>query len=732
MPYRSIIILLLFVFFVSVNSFSQTPRADSLLRVIESSMDDSLKVRAYLDLGQEFLSSDISQAIHYLDDAILIALKIDYKKGLADAYNLQGRALANQGNFQDAIFVFRQSLTEYQDLNDKTGEANILNNLGSIYQRMGNSTKALEFHFQSLKISEELDNKIRIGSSYNNIGAVYQQSESTLDDALESYKKALDVFEEIDYEIGVSTVAMNIGEIYFLELKYDSALLYHQVALELCEGTIDATFPLTQMGEIYGVLGDFGKALSYHQQALDIAENLEAKFELTQSLIGYAKTQKKQGVFQPAISTLERAKFIAEEIDAKSELKDALEGLSELYALVGDYKTAYESEISAKSVKDEIAKSSTDQMIKQLQFDFELSQKEAEIELLQKDTELKNAAVYNQRIVIFAAFAGLVMFAFISVSLFRNNLSKKKANELLQAQKEEIYTQREKVELALNQLKSTQAQLIQSEKMASLGELTSGIAHEIKNPLNFVNNFSEVSYDLLVEIQALRSQQKEQNQSSVSEEMEKDTLEDELLEDIKANLEKITRHGRRADAIVQGMLEHSKFGFGEKESTDLNKLSNEFLNLAHQGFKAKNKDFEIKITTDLDPTLPKIEVIRQEIGRVLFNIFNNAFYVLKTMPSTGLKTLEDYMPTLTLTTSGITTPKGVKGVKISITDNGPGIPDSIKHKIFQPFFTTKPTGEGTGLGLSLSYDVVKAHGGEIRVKSEEGEGTEFIIELPIA
>jgi two-component system, NtrC family, sensor kinase len=340
-----------------------------------------------------------------------------------------------------------------------------------------------------------------------------------------------------------------------------------------------------------------------------------------------------------------------------------LKGLSELYALVGDYKTAYESEISAKSVKDEIAKSSTDQMIKQLQFDFELSQKEAEIELLQKDTELKNAAVYNQRIVIFAAFAGLVMFAFISVSLFRNNLSKKKANELLQAQKEEIYTQREKVELALNQLKSTQAQLIQSEKMASLGELTSGIAHEIKNPLNFVNNFSEVSYDLLVEIQALRSQQKEQNQSSVSEEMEKDTLEDELLEDIKANLEKITRHGRRADAIVQGMLEHSKFGFGEKESTDLNKLSNEFLNLAHQGFKAKNKDFEIKITTDLDPTLPKIEVIRQEIGRVLFNIFNNAFYVLKTMPSTGLKTLEDYMPTLTPYHFGNYHAQGSKGRK---------------------------------------------------------------------
>jgi two-component system NtrC family sensor kinase len=728
---KSILIILSFILFVSGKSLSQTSKTDSLLTVIESAEDDSLKVSAFIELGQEVINSDINQAIHYLDDAILLALKINYKKGLADAYNAQGRALANQGNFQDAIFIFRQSLTEYQELNDKTGEANILNNLGSIYHRMGNSTKALEYHFQSLKISEEIGNKLRIGTSFNNIGTVYQQSESTLDDALASYKKALDVFEEIEYDYGVSTVAMNIGEIYFIELKYDSALHYHQVALELCDGTIDATFPLTQMGEIYGAMGDFGKALSYHQQALDISENLEAKFELTQSLIGYAKTQKKQGEFRQAIKSLEEAKLFAEEIDAKNELKDALEGLSELYAMLGDYKTAYENEISAKSVKEEIAKSSTDQMIRQLQFEFELSQKEAEIELLQKDTELKNAAVYNQRIVIFAALAGLVMFAFISVSLFRNNLSKRKANELLQVQKEEIHAQREKVELALDQLKSTQAQLIQSEKMASLGELTAGIAHEIKNPLNFVNNFSEVSYDLLVEIQELRSQQKNLHQSSGSENIEKDRLEDELLDDIKTNLEKITRHGRRADAIVQGMLEHSKFGFGEKESTDLNKLSNEYLNLAYQGYRAKNKDFEIKLITDFDPSLPKTEVVRQEIGRVLFNIFNNAFYVLKTMPLNGLGKMQDYMPTLILTTSGYTTPKGGRGIKISITDNGPGIPDAIKDKIFQPFFTTKPTGQGTGLGLSLSYDIVKAHGGELKMETIEGEGTEFIIELPI-
>ncbi|SMD42843.1 His Kinase A (phospho-acceptor) domain-containing protein [Aquiflexum balticum DSM 16537] len=730
MPIRIVLVFALSFIFISEKSFSQTPRADSLLTVINSSADDSLKVRAYLDLGQEFLSSDISQAIHYLDDAILIALKIDYKKGLADAYNLQGRALANQGNFQDAIFINRQSLTEYQNLNDKAGEANILSNLGSIYYRMGNSSKALEYHFQSLKISQEIDNKLRIGTSYNNIGTVYQKSESTLDDALDSYKKALDVFEQIDYEAGISTVAMNIGEIYFLEFKYDSAIQYHQVALEICDGTIDAPFPLTQLGEIYGILGEFETANNYHRRALGISEKLDAKFDLTQSLIGFAKTQKRQGDSQQAIRTLERARVLALEIDAKNELKDAYEGLSELFALAGDYRTAYENEINAKAVKEEIAKSSTDEMIRQLQFEFELSQKEAEIELLQKDTELKNAAVSNQRIVIFAAFGGLVMFLFISISLFRNNLSKKKANHLLQVQKEEIHAQREKVELALDQLKSTQAQLIHSEKMASLGELTAGIAHEIKNPLNFVNNFSEVSYDMILEIQELRSRQQALDQSSGNSRTEDDKLEDELLRDIRINLEKVTHHGQRADAIVQGMLEHSKIRHGQKEATDLNNLAKEYLNLTYQSFKAKNKDTEIKLITDFDPKLPKIEIVRQDFGRVFLNIINNAFYVLNKKPLKNLENKEDYIPTLTLSTSYYSKPQGGKSVRISISDNGPGIPDKIKDKIFQPFFTTKPTGEGTGLGLSLSYDIIKANGGEIKVISEVGKGTTFVIELP--
>jgi tetratricopeptide (TPR) repeat protein len=417
---------------------AQATKADSLLSAISKLNDDSLKVSNYVDLGLELMGSDANQSINYLDKAIELASKINYQKGLARAYNVKGRALSQQGNFQEAILVFDQSLNVFREIEDQTGEANILSNLGSIYFMMGNSTKALELHFESLKISEKLDNKLRIGTSLNNIGTVYQKNKSTNNEALSFFKKSLEVFESIDLKQGMATASMNIGEMYFLGSEYDSAIYYHQMALGLCDGTLDAAFPLTQLGEINAAIGNFQKAYSFHRRALEISEKLDAKFELTQVLIGLAKTQREQKDFGAAIITLERAQSLANEIDAKNELLDVYINLAEIQALIGDYKGAYENELNVKTVKEEIAKSSTEQMIQQLQFAYELNKKEAEIELLQKDTELKNAAVFNQRIIIFASLGGLVMFIVISISLFRNNMSKQKANRLLQIQKESM------------------------------------------------------------------------------------------------------------------------------------------------------------------------------------------------------------------------------------------------------------------------------------------------------
>jgi len=285
---------------------------------------------------------------------------------------------------------------------------------------------------------------------------------------------------------------------------------------------------------------------------------------------------------------------------------------------------------------------------------------------------------------------------------------------------------KQSIETTLSELKAAQSQLIQAEKMASLGELTAGIAHEIQNPLNFVNNFSEVSSEMIEEL---------------DEEIEKgDKIEAKaLLADIKENLNKITFHGKRADAIVKGMLEHSRANKGEKAPTDLNALADEFVRLSYHGLRAKDKSFNADFNLELDPDLPKVNVVASDIGRVILNLVNNAFYAVhekaKSTPQpsrhvgTGSQGGEAYKPEVTVKTTVAKSPSGDLGVEISVKDNGNGIPNSIKEKIFQPFFTTKPTGSGTGLGLSLSYDIVKAHGGELKVESTQGKGSEFVIYL---
>jgi signal transduction histidine kinase len=281
-----------------------------------------------------------------------------------------------------------------------------------------------------------------------------------------------------------------------------------------------------------------------------------------------------------------------------------------------------------------------------------------------------------------------------------------------------------KIEKTLVDLKQTQAQLVQSEKMASLGELTAGIAHEIQNPLNFVNNFSELNKELLGEL---------------NEEIEKGNYEEVkiIAQDVTGNEEKISHHGKRADAIVKGMLQHSRSSSATKEPTDINKLADEYLRLAYHGLRAKDNAFNATMKTDYDTTIGDINIIPPDIGRVLLNLYNNAFYAVsekKKDPQPRLMAgSREYEPTVTVSTKSVKPPPtgGGLGVLISVKDNGNGIPQKVVDKIFQPFFTTKPTGQGTGLGLSLSYDIIKAHGGEIKVETREGEGSEFIIMLPI-
>ena len=319
----------------------------------------------------------------------------------------------------------------------------------------------------------------------------------------------------------------------------------------------------------------------------------------------------------------------------------------------------------------------------------------------QQEIETSNLRFQNT-IRFYSVLAASVVFLVIAGLLWRNNRQRKKSYAELESQKL-------KTEEAYEELKSTQAQLIHSEKMASLGELTAGIAHEIQNPLNFVNNFSELNRELIDELK--------------TEITSGDTTRMlTTLTSLSDNEEKIMHHGKRADSIVKGMLQHSRVSGTQKELVDINALADDYLRLAYHGLRAKDKSFNAKFETDFDNNIGKVSVITQEIGRVMLNLVNNAFYAVSNKRKLNLP---GYEPIVRIKTEMIG-----NDVLISVADNGTGMPDKVAAKIFQPFYTTKPPGEGTGLGLSISYDIIKAHNGKIQVKTKEGEGTEFIITLP--
>ncbi|MBD0276840.1 MAG: tetratricopeptide repeat protein [Flavisolibacter sp.] len=406
-----------------------------------------------------------------------------------------------------------------------------------------------------------------------------------------------------------------------------------------------------------------------------------------------------QGKLQAAIKQFERAKELSEEFKNISSLVDAYHDLDSAYYRAGAIDKAYRYDKIYHRYKDSLTQLSKEKDIALLEVNNERKQWEGE------QREKQARMVYQNRMQTYFFIGGLAASLVLAGILYRNNRQKQKANSLLQHQKQ-------KVEQALGELKLTQAQLIQQEKVASLGQLTAGIAHEIQNPLNFVKNFSEVNKELLEE---LLSERKREHPDP--------DVENIILNDLKQNTEKIACHGKRADSIVRNMLEHSRAVKGEKQLTDVNALTDEYLRLAYHGMRAKDKSFNAVLETHFDLYAGKLYITPQDMGRVLLNLFNNAFYAVHEKKKQLNGT---YEPAVVVTTKAID-----NHVEIAIRDNGMGIPEKVVDKIYQPFFTTKPSGQGTGLGLSISYDIItKGHGGEMKVYSEEGKFTEFILRLP--
>ena len=450
------------------------------------------------------------------------------------------------------------------------------------------------------------------------------------------------------------------------------------------------------LGHIYRKKGDYIHAISNYRHSINASLNKD--FVLSSAIEGYlglAQTFQLIGQRDSAIWYSRKAFAMATANSFPAQSLDASILLKDLYTEISSIDSAFKYQGLTLSLKDSLFNQEKIRSGQNLSFNE--FQRQAAITAAVETEKIK----YQNRIRIYILLAGLSLFLIIGLLLYRNNRHKQKANKILES--------------TLTDLKSTQSQLIQSEKMASLGELTAGIAHEIQNPLNFVNNFSEVNTELIDELQ---------------QELKDGKIDDaiEISKDIKENEQKINHHGKRADAIVKGMLQHSSSGSGKKEPTDINKLADEYLRLAYHGLRAKDKSFNATMKTNFDEMIGNINIIPQDIGRVILNLITNAFYVVneKALSAVAIPTAAKYGPTVSVSTK-----KVGDRVLISVKDNGNGIPQKILDKIFQPFFTTKPTGQGTGLGLSLSYDIVKAHGGELKVETKEGEGSIFIIQLPI-
>jgi signal transduction histidine kinase len=605
-------------------------------------------------------------------------------------------------NADSAMMFAQEGLALSQKINFAGAEFENLSGMAAVYSLTGNPDKSLQSLTSAIQIAKKQNMQRQLAFAAGNMGSLYAEAGDP-ELSASYYREAIAAFERANDKQSAAIFLVYLGQVYINMKKPDSALIFLRQGLSRADsiGQQDVVAEgYSGIGDIYLQKRDTLSAIPWYRKAIPLAlaakgDNIAGSSILQLAVIYAAATANDSAL------VLGRQAFVISQTTGFLRLVSQSAGfLAGQFAKLNRKDSAYHYLLEQKLADDSLYSQEKLKSVRDIQFSEKLRQQES---VAQQDA-------YNNRLKLYALVAVLLVFAIVLAMLWRNIRTRKRAYELLQQQKSEIEIQREKANTALAELKSAQSQLIQAEKMASLGELTAGIAHEIQNPLNFVNNFSEVSVELIEEMQAAINQN--------------DTITvKEIAGDIRANLEKIAFHGKRADGIVKGMLQHSRTAATAKEPADINKLADEYLRLSYHGLRAKERDFSADYETNLSEGLPMVKVVPQEIGRVLLNLFNNAFYSVNQKSKTAAA---GYRPTVIVST----TREGNLAI-IRVRDNGLGVPIGIREKVLQPFYTTKPTGQGTGLGLSISYDIVKAHGGNLRLQSEEGEMAEFIVTLPI-
>jgi signal transduction histidine kinase/uncharacterized protein YqgQ len=677
--------LLIIVFYFSTQPlFSQNLPVD-IVKELNTAENDSALVYAMDKAAAYFRERDRDSAVKYIKNAITLCETNNQLLMKLKFRNLYANQFLGKQQFAPAYALLRSTLQEAKQVTDK-------NSSWLFYP-----DQPLKVNVHSLLSSVHYNLQILMQQTSNWEDCAYHLNQSR------QYAEALPVTEKY---IRYSQVVSGWGYSYLRQQKLDSALMILQA------GENDPDFSETikpfmhmVLGSVYADVGNYEKAKEYLKLSIrnSTSRNTTTRSALQMSQI-YQLTKNIDSAYHFAgflLDTLRKFGSANYEVD----LGVAYGNMYRCYLAMHRQDSAFKYAQLALKMGDSLAALRIQNLKEFQQMSFAEQKRLEGIEAERKNKTVRWIAYGS---IVFAALVGL-----IAVILFRNARQRKKTNAILVKQKQAL-------EQTLGKLQSTQAQLIQSEKMASLGELTAGIAHEIQNPLNFVNNFSEVSKELVGEL---------------SEEVDKGNYDEvkAIAQDVVQNLEKINHHGKRADAIVKGMLAHSRTSSGKKEPTDLNALVEEYLRLSYHGLKAKDQTMQASYRFEPDKTLPEVNVVPQDIGRVLLNLFNNAFYAVHERSKKG----EPGYSTEVV----VRTARENKLVRITVQDNGSGIPEHIRGKIFQPFFTTKPTGEGTGLGLSLSYDIVtKGHGGELKVQSNPNQpgvqsqqhtGSEFTILLPV-
>ena len=683
--------ILVFLWFQQ-NLHAQFGDIDSLKQAFGNSKNDTLKLVLAQQIAYSYSELSPDSSLFYSEISLSLAKKLKLRLSQASALTGKGYALMNMANYSGSLKTFLEAKSIAEDsivVNEILPKEYLIQlAISGPYTPQAVRRKALtDLYFFLSTLYENTNN--------------HEQELHYLRRGLQNAKESGD-------SAAAGGIYYIMGRLYLTLNRLDSALLLEEKARVIGDAwnTKDAPWVLLTLGKIHIARGEQAKAVDYLRWAL-------ARSKESQYLRGVVVTNlllsdicKMQGKSDSSFHYAYAALAVSKQLN----IPDLL--LRSDTTLAGLYKSARRDDSTVKyqslviKLKDSIFNSNQGRQFQNI--DFEEQQRRQEIETTRK--------TYRDQLRTLGLLAALIVFLTVAILLWRNNRHRQQAYSLLQRQKKETDLQKAKVERALDDLTSTQAQLIHSEKMASLGELTAGIAHEIQNPLNFVNNFSEVNTELIDEMQtALRGGKFEEALN--------------LSGNIRENESKIKLHGQRADAIVKSMLQHSHTGSGQKEVVDINNLAAEYLRLSYNGIRAKDKSFKASIETEFDPELGTISAVPQEIGRTLLNLYNNAFYAVneRRMEANLNSRASDYEPKVCVRTKRI----GEK-VEIRVKDNGNGISKKVLGKIFQPFFTTKPTGSGTGLGLSMAFDTItKGHEGNLSVETREGEGAEFIIQLPL-